>query len=165
MEGQSDPLSVPTSSFMKTLTRSTDDLAQEDLVQKYQERVERLSQQNRVIKFSTDAGILPTVDVGQYFMTKDTEVFSQITESVTCREYTLPRDEKSPDPKGNTKIVPVLEVATYCLQGTYGVEIRIKSVHKRQLSLMGQNFSWLEYIGHELEQQQQGERQQRAGNL
>ena len=27
-------------------------------------------------------------------MTKDTEVFSQLTESVACREYTLPRDEK-----------------------------------------------------------------------
>ena len=36
----------------------------------YQERVERLSQQNRVIKFCTDAGFLTTVDVGQYFMTK-----------------------------------------------------------------------------------------------
>ena len=33
-------------------------------------------------------------------MTKDTEEFSQFTESVTCPEYTLPRDEKSSDPKG-----------------------------------------------------------------
>ena len=48
---QSDPLFVPTSSLMKTPAPSTDDLAQEDLLQKYQERVERLSQQNRVIKF------------------------------------------------------------------------------------------------------------------
>ena len=32
--------------------------------------------------------------VRQYFMTKDTEEFSQFTESVTCREYTSPRDEK-----------------------------------------------------------------------
>ena len=51
LAGQSDPLFVPTCSLMKTLTPSTDDLAQEDLLQKYQERVERLSQQNRVIKF------------------------------------------------------------------------------------------------------------------
>ena len=34
-------------------------------------------------------------------MTKDTEEFSQITESVACCEYTLPRDEKSSDPKGS----------------------------------------------------------------
>ena len=71
--GQSDPLFVPTSSLMKTPTPSTDDPAQEDLLQKYQERVDRLSQQNRVIKFCTDARFLTTVDVGQYFMTKDTE--------------------------------------------------------------------------------------------
>ena len=71
--GQSDPLFVPKSSLMKTHTHSTGDLAQEDLLQKYQERVERLSQQHRVIKFCTDEGFLTTVDVGQYFMTKDTE--------------------------------------------------------------------------------------------
>ena len=100
-------------------------------MQRYQERVERLSQQDRVIKFCIDAGFLTTVEVGQYFMTKDTEEF---TDSVACREYTLPRDEKSSDPKGwirgNTKIGPVLEVSTCCLQGKYGEEIRIKSVNK-----------------------------------
>ena len=75
--GQSDPLFVP--SVMKTHnTPSTDDPAQEeDLLQRYQERVERLSQQDRVIKICTDAGFLTTVEVGQYFMTKDTEEFSQ----------------------------------------------------------------------------------------
>ena len=62
---QSDPLFVPTSSLMKTPKPSTDDPVQEDLLQKYQERVQRLSQQNRVIKFCTDAGFLTTVGVGQ----------------------------------------------------------------------------------------------------
>ena len=38
--GQSDPLLVPKSSLMKTPTPLTDDPAQEDLLQKYQERVE-----------------------------------------------------------------------------------------------------------------------------
>ena len=131
LAGQSDPLFVPTSSLTKTPTPSTDDPAQEDLLQKYQERVESLSQQNRVTKICTDAGFLKTVGVGQYFMTKDTEEFSQFTDSVSCREYTLPRDEKSSDPKGwirgNTKIGPVLEVTTSYLQG---VEIRIESVNK-----------------------------------
>ena len=49
--GQSDPLFVPKSSLMKTPTPSTKDPAQEDLLQKYQDRAARLSQQNRVIKF------------------------------------------------------------------------------------------------------------------
>ena len=130
---QSDPLFEPASLLLKTPTPSTEDPAQEDILQKYQKRVERLSQQNRLIKVCTDAGFLTTVDVGQYFMTKDTEVLSQFTEPVTCREYTLARDEKSSDRKGwirgNTKIGRVLEVTTR-LQGKYGVEIRIESVNK-----------------------------------
>ena len=83
--GQSDPLFVPTSSLMGTPTPSTHGPAQEDLLQKCQERVERLSQHNRVIKFWTDAGFLTTIDVGQFLMTKDTEEFSQFTEPVACR--------------------------------------------------------------------------------
>ena len=116
LAGHSDPLFDPASSLMKTPTPSTEDPAQEDLLQKYQERVERLSQQNRVIKICTDAGFLTTVEIGQCFVTKDTAEFSQITDAVACREYTMPRDEKSSDPQGwirwNTKIGPVLEVTT-----------------------------------------------------
>ena len=78
----------PASLLMTTSTPSTEVPAQEDLLQKYRERVEMLSQQNRVIKICTDAGFLTTVEVGQYFMTKDTEEFSQFIEPVTCREYT-----------------------------------------------------------------------------
>ena len=134
LAGESDPLFVPTSSLMKTPTPSTNDPVQQDLLQKYQERVERLSQQNRVIKICTDAVFLTTVGVGQYFMTKHTDEFLQFAEPVACREYTLPRDEKSSDPKGwirgNTQIGPVLEVTTSFLQGKYGVEIRTESVNK-----------------------------------
>ena len=65
--------------------------------------MERLSQQSRVIKICTDAGILKTV-----------------------------RDENSNDPKGwirgNTKIGPVLEVTNSYLQGKY--EVGIESVNK-----------------------------------
>ena len=67
-------------------------------------------------------------------MTKDTEEFSQFTESVACRVYTLPRAEKSSDPKGwirgNAKIGVVLEITTSFLQGKNGLEIRFESVNK-----------------------------------
>ena len=96
--------------------------------------MERLPQPDRLIKSCIDAGFLKTVQVGQYFMTNHTDEFSQFTEPVTCRQYILPRDEKSTDPKGwirgNTKIGPVLEVTTSYLQDKYGVEIRIASVNK-----------------------------------
>ena len=81
-----------------------------------------------------DAGFQNVVKIGQYFMTKDTAEFSHFTDAVACREYSLPRDEETSEPKawnrGNTKIGPVLEVTTCCLQGKYGVEIRIMSVNK-----------------------------------
>ena len=45
---QSDPLFVPARLLMTTLTSSIEDPSQKDLLQKYQERLERLSQQIRV---------------------------------------------------------------------------------------------------------------------
>ena len=76
MAGQSDPLFEPASLLMKTPTPSTEVAAQENLVKKYKERLDRLSQQDRLIKICTDAGFLKTVEVGQYFMTKDTGVLT-----------------------------------------------------------------------------------------
>ena len=88
------------------------------LLQRFEERIKSLSQTNRVSKFCMDAGFLSVVEIGQYFMTKDTgEQFY----AKACREYTLPRNDGSLQPKGwiqgNTKIGPVLEVATSCLYG------------------------------------------------
>ena len=83
-------------------------------------------------KFCMDAGFLSVVKNGPYLMTKDTAEFSQFTDAVACREYTLPREEGASEPKGwirgNTKIGPVLEVATSYLHGKHGVEIRIMSL-------------------------------------
>ena len=147
VRGQSSPSFV--TSVIKTNILLNDDPAHKEfLLQRYRERIVKLSQQDRLSKFCTDAGFLTTVEVGQYFMTKDTEEFSQFTESVACREYTLPRDEKSSDPKGwirgNTKIGPVLEVTTSYLQGKHGVEIRIKSANKDNSHSWVRIFSWLE---------------------
>ena len=123
-----------------------DDPANQDLLlQQYGERIEKLSQQDKFSKFCMDAGFLNIVEIGQYFMTKDTAEFSQF-HAVACREYTLPRKEGASQPRGwiqgNTKIGPVLEVTTSCLQGKYGVEIRIWSMNKDN-SHLGQNFSWI----------------------
>ena len=134
LTGQSDPLFEPAKFLMMTPRPSIEIRAQENLLQKYKERVERVPQQDRLIKICTAAGFLKTVEVGQYLTTKHTDEFSRFTQPVACREYILPRDEKSTDPKGwirgNTKIGPVLEVTTSYLQGKYGVEIRIESVNK-----------------------------------
>ena len=69
------------------------------LLQRYEERIKLLSQENKVSKFCMDAGFIHVVEVGQYFMTKDTGDFRQF-HTVACREYTLPRDEGSSQPRG-----------------------------------------------------------------
>ena len=101
------------------------------LLQHYEERIERLSQQDRLCKFCMDAGFLSVVEIGQYFMTKDTGDLTQF-HAVACREYSLPREDGSSQPRGwiqgNTKNGPVLEVTTSCLHGKHGVEIRIWSL-------------------------------------
>ena len=108
-----------------------DDQANQDLLlQQCEERIEMLSQQDKLSKFFMDAGFLSVVENGQYFMMKDTGDLTQFNK-VACREYTLPREEEAPQPKGwiqrDTKIGPVLEVATTNLHGKHGVEIRIMS--------------------------------------
>ena len=101
------------------------------LWQQYQERIKSLSQESKVSKFCMDAGFVHVVEVGQYFMTKDTGDFRQCR-AVACREYTLPRDDESSPPKGwiqgNSRIGPVLEVTTSYRWGKYGIEIRIWSL-------------------------------------
>ena len=111
-----------------------DDRVNQDLpLQKYGERIEKLSQQDKLFEFCMDAGFLNVLEIGQYFMTKDTAESSQF-HTVACREYTLPRDKGASQPKGwiqgNTKIGPVSEVATSYLHGKYGVEIRIWSSNR-----------------------------------
>ena len=103
------------------------------LLQRYEERIKLLSQENKVSKFCMDAGFIHVVEVEQYFMTKDTGDFRQF-HTVACREYTLPRDDGSSQPRGwiqgNTKIGPVLEITTSYLYGKHGIEIRIWSLRK-----------------------------------
>ena len=90
-------------------------------------------------------------------MTKETAEFSHFTDAVACREYTLPRDEAASEPKGwiqgNTKIGPVLEVATCCLHDKYGVEIRIMSMNKDNSHSWVRISHGLNKGGHEFEQQ------------
>ena len=57
------------------------------------------------------------LNLDKYFITKDHMENNSMQKA--CREYTLPRDDGSSQPKGwiqgNTKIGPVLEATTNCL--------------------------------------------------
>ena len=108
--------------------------------QQYIQQIESLSPENRLSNFCKEAGFMRVVEVGQYFVTKDTGDFRQF-QSVACREYTLPRDDRASQPKGwiqgNMRIGPVLEVTTSFQHFKYGIEIRIKSVNQ------GDSHSWV----------------------
>ena len=101
--------------------------------QQYIQQVESLSPENKVSKFCKEAGFMRVVEVGQYFVTKNTGSLKQFR-SVACREYTLPRDDPASQAKGwiqgNMRIGPVLEVTTSFQHFKYGIEIRIGSVNQ-----------------------------------
>ena len=103
------------------------------LWQQYIQQVESLALENKVSKFCKEAGFVRVVEVGQYFVTKDTGSLRQFR-SVACREYTLPRDDPASHAKGwiqgNMRIGPVLEVTTSFQHFKYGIEIRIWSVNQ-----------------------------------
>ena len=131
--GQPDKVigqSIVLSEIKAEVPLENDDPAYQNfLLQQYEERIERLSQQDKVSKFCMGAGFLSVVEIGQYFMSKDA---GEQFHAVACREYTLPREDGSSQPRGwiqgSTKIGPVLEVTTSCLHGKHVVEIRIWSL-------------------------------------
>ena len=112
--------------------------------QQYIQQVESLSLENKVSKFCKEARFMCVVEVGQYFVTKDTTGDFRQFHSVACREYTLPRDDPASQAKGwiqgNMRIGPVLEVTTSFQHFKYGIEIRIWSVNQDNSQ------SWSEYL-------------------
>ena len=117
----------------EALLQNKNPLNHQILWQQYIQQIESLSPESKVSRFCKEAGFMRVVEVGQYLVTKDTGDFRQF-QSVACREYTLPRDDRASQPKGwiqgNMRIGPVLEVTTSFQHFKYGIEIRIKSVNQ-----------------------------------
>ena len=92
--------SIVLSEIKTELSLESDDPAYQNfLFQQYEERIEKLSQQDNLSKFCMDAGFLSVVENGQHFMTKDTGDLTQFN-TVACREDTLPKEEATSQPKG-----------------------------------------------------------------
>ena len=69
--GQSSS-SLVLSAIKTEVPLDSDPAYQNFLLQPYGERIQKLSQQDKLSKFCMDAGFLSVVEIGQYFMTKDT---------------------------------------------------------------------------------------------
>ena len=64
--------SIVLSAIKTEVSLDCDDPNQDLLLQQDGERIEKLSQQDKLSKCCMDAGFLSVVEIGQYFMTKDT---------------------------------------------------------------------------------------------
>ena len=76
VRGQSSSSFVPSGIKTEVLLDCDDPAHKDLLLQPYGERIEKLSQQDKLSKFCMDAGFLTVVEIGQYFLTKDTAEFS-----------------------------------------------------------------------------------------
>ena len=131
---------MPTELSTTNQTPPADERVQGDLLRDYEQKFANLPVHLELAKLCSNAGLANTVEKGQYFTTLDDAELDKLQGS--CREYTLPRSDKSSQVKGwirgNTKIGPVLDVAVRHHQGRYGVEIMINSIW-RWNSLMGED--------------------------
>ena len=69
----------------EVLLQNENSLNHQILWQQYIERIESLSPESKVSRFCKEAGFMRIVEVGQYFVTKDTGDFRQF-QSVACRK-------------------------------------------------------------------------------
>ena len=76
--------SIVLSAIKTEVSLDFDDPTNQDLLlQQYGERIKKLSQQDKLSKFWMDAGFF-VVEIGQYFMTKDTGDLTQFHAVTTC---------------------------------------------------------------------------------
>ena len=106
--GHLEMMEIPTD--LSIAENSTNAQQRGNLVQEYERKFEQLSDDQKLSKLCSDAG-LKIVETGQYFHTPDTE---RLQMQHLCREYTMPRNEKETRKRGwilkNTKIGPVLNI-------------------------------------------------------
>ena len=98
-------------------------------MQDHERRFEQLSDDQKLSKLSSDAG-LKLVETGQYFFTLDTEEGNQMQH--LCREYTMLRCEKKIRAIGwilkNTRIGPVSDMKVCRFEDRYSTEVLIESL-------------------------------------
>ena len=110
----------------EVLLESVDPAYQNLLLKQYGERIEKLSQQDKLSKFCMNAGFLSVVENGPYFMTQDTGDLTQFN-TVACREYILPREEATSQPKGWIQETPKLDPCWKLQPVTCTVNMKLRS--------------------------------------
>ena len=113
--------------------------------QQYIQQVESLSLENKVSRFCMEARFMRIVEVGQYFMTKDTGSLKHFR-SLACREYTPPRDDPASQAKGwiHRKHENRACIGSHDQFSTLQIWNWNSNLvcEQRQFSFLGQNFQW-----------------------
>ena len=108
----------------------SNDERQGNLLQDYEQRFERLPEDQKLPKLCSEAG-LNLVEIGQFFFALPSPEEPNIL--CFCREYALPReDEQEICAKGwirsNERFGPVLEMKVRKTLGGYSVEVKVPSL-------------------------------------
>ena len=94
----SETMVMPTELSTTDPTPPTDERVQGDLLLDYEQKFANLPVHLKLTKLCSNAGLANTVQKGQYFTTLDDAELDKLKGS--CREYTLPRSDKSSQVKG-----------------------------------------------------------------
>ena len=143
-EGSGGPHSCQAWSRQTWLLESDDRAHKDLLLQKYGERIEKLSQQDKLSNFvwTQDSWQRLMSDSTSWQKTLKNSHSSQMqlpVVSTLCQETKKHLNQKVGS-EGTPKIGPVLEVATCCLHGKYGVENRIMFMNKQTILTHGSDF-------------------------
>ena len=100
-----------------------------NLRQEYEQTFEQVSEDQKLFKLCSDAG-LKLVEREQYFFSLETEEGQRMQH--LCREYTLPRNEKGTRVRGwirsKTRIGPVLTIKVCYRDEQHSVEVQVPSL-------------------------------------
>ena len=103
--------------------------ARRNLVQEYERKFEQMSEDQKLSKLCSGAG-LKLVEQGQYFYTLDREEGQQMQH--LRRDDKMPRNDKGTRFRGwilkNTSIGPVLNIKVCCHDDRYSIEVQIPSL-------------------------------------
>ena len=106
---------------------------QGNLLQKYEEQFERLSEDQKLSRLCSEAG-LRLVEVGQFFCALPSPKGKE--HQSLCRDFSMPRDQKGTKAKGgvqsNVRFGPVSDIKVCNHTGTCSVEVQVQSLFKDQ---------------------------------
>ena len=106
---------------------------QGNLLQEYEQRFEKLSEDQKLSRLCSEAG-LRLVEFGQFFYALPSPRGEANHSS--CREYTLPRDQKGTCIKGwiqsNVRFCPISDISVCDKYGKYSNEVQVLSLFKDQ---------------------------------